>query len=141
MSMVALGANTQMLCNEASGSAGSGTELTGIAAGTGNISSSATFNTRDTPGGRGVLAGKVTNDRTITFTVATDSNETHDPQFRAGMGQRRWMTFRPKRGSGNVQQFFQAVIMPTLTIDPTTDACTWSVAVTVDGPTLVENTQ
>ena len=137
MSMVALGVNSQMKVNVASGASGSGVDITGVAAGTGTISSSASFNTRDTPGGRGVLAGKVDKDRTITFTIATDSNEVHDPLYQAGMGQRHWITFKPQIG-GSATKFFQAVVMPTLTIDPGTDACTWSVAVTVDGPTLVE---
>ena len=132
MSALRLGANTQMFIANASGAPGDGVDITGIAAGTAAISSSRSYTTRDIPGGRGILAGQVKDDSTITFTVATDSNAAHDPVFRDAMGQRKYITYRKLKGSGNPQQYFEAVTMPTLTIDPSNDSCTWSVAITVD---------
>ncbi|MDE0004594.1 MAG: hypothetical protein OXQ29_18040 [Rhodospirillaceae bacterium] len=131
MSNTLLGKTSKLLLGTA---ANAKRDFTGVASGTENIGASKSRDVRRVPGGRGVIASQSTPYVTNDFSIATDSNEVHDPVLRALNGQRVYFTWQPEGDSSGSQQFVgQGVATTVLTIDPATDSCTWAVTVEVDG--------
>ena len=137
MSTVQLGANATLIASKTDAGAGKGTDLAGVGIGLDTINRAVSRNTRVVPSRQGTLTNQSSKDSSVTFSFTCDATEETDALFAAGGGQRFWLTYRPQKTG---KQFYGPVVaFPVCTIDTASDAVTYAVSCTQDGPAAESN--
>ena len=132
MSTIQLGANATLLMASTDVGKGKGTDLAGTGIGLDAINRAVAKTTRVVPSRTGVMATTTVQDSSITFSLTCDATAETDALFAGGGGQRRWMTWKKTKADTGV--YGPVIIYPVCTIDMATDAVTYSVTCTQDGP-------